>query len=763
MLAYLGGERSVLAPPSRPAVFVPAAPRPAPATISSTGGAVTHGRASAASAAIARLTAAAKAPIGSTPPVAQAGQYQPPPNGSAAPPINSVVQISGIPPNSNATNDAINGATSFGRATLTDHLISLVEDRTGYPRDMLGMNQNLEADLGIDSIKRVEIVGALLKWLPAEVRSKAADLGEALNREKTLGGILDLLWSKIGAEAGVPARPFDVTGADVSTACARPPRFLMVAHAEELPQPVTAALPAGTYVITEDGAGMAAALARLVEAAGGQAKLIFAGPRALDEFDSDTEKSGADRIVGFIHLAPFGTEPIALASDPSAWRAAVQTNELFPHQFLRRVTSLQQQGRILLVSGLGGTFGRSPAASTDFRIAGGGPALAKTLHQECPGVIAKAIDLPRDRPMSELATLLFAELATAGGRIEVGYPDGKRTIFRTEASEIERKSPYRDALPDGAVVLATGGARGITAEVLHALARPGITIVLAGRSALPEPELPELAEIKTEHALRAHLITRARMFGLAPRPRDIEQKLQAILSNREMNANIAELRAAGAEVLYRSADLRDPDLTAALVSEIYARYGRLDGVIHGAGVIEDKRIIDKEADSWLQVVETKTMSAFTIASALDPRKLRFFVLFGSVAGRYGNSGQADYGTANELLNRFAWQLRALWPPTVKIAVLNWGPWRSGRHGSGMVSGETMRKFEAMGVRPIEPGGGAVACRDEILHGPIDDVEIVLGEGPWEQREAAQAVYNRGTTTAARLTSSSLLAGSELSV
>ena len=59
-----------------------------------------------------------------------------------------------------------NGKGELGRPALTDLLLGLVEDRTGYPRDMLGMDQSLEADLGIDSIKRVEIVGALLKALP---------------------------------------------------------------------------------------------------------------------------------------------------------------------------------------------------------------------------------------------------------------------------------------------------------------------------------------------------------------------------------------------------------------------------------------------------------------------------------------------------------------------------------------------------------------------------------------------------------------------
>ena len=445
--------------------------------------------------------------------------------------------------------------------------------------------------------------------------------------------------------------------------------------------------------------------------------------------------------------------------DPSAWRAAVKTNELFPHQFVRHFSSFQASGRILLVSGLGGAFGRGASAGAELRVAGGGPALAKTLREEWPDVMAKAVDLPRDRSARELADLLFAELAVAGGRIEVGYPDGRRTVFRTEAADIDLIAASRDALPDGAVILATGGARGITAEVLHTLARPGITLWLAGRSPLRAPEDPALAELKTNAALRAHLFAQARAASQAPRPRDIEQQVQTTLRNREISANIAALRAAGAEVIYRVADVRNVKEVTTLAAEIYARHGRLDGVIHGAGLIEDKMIVDKDAESWLRVVETKALSAFTLAQAVRPETLRFFIMFGSVAGRYGNSGQADYGVANELLNRFAWQLRALWPQTAKVAVLNWGPWLGTRHGTGMVSRETRRKFEAKGVQLIEPNGGALVCREEILHGPIEDVEIIVGEGPWEKHETNQSTIHTSDIAASTpLPSLPLLAG-----
>jgi len=765
MLAYLnGGEPTVRSvrpvfQATRPAAV---APRPMPSPPPQAERPLTNGPAAAA---IARLAAAAKAPVAPAKPAVQAQPHSPAQNDPAAPRGNggAPVPVSGGAPTNSATMNggATNGTAPFGRATITDKLISLVEDRTGYPRDMLGMDQNLEADLGIDSIKRVEILGALLKWLPADAQAKTADLGDALNGQKTLNGILDLLWSKIGSEAGVPTRPFDLTGADApaARACARPPRFRLVAHAEDLPRPVPTTLPAGTYVITDDGVGLAPALADLIKAAGARPKIVPADLDVPEKFAAEAGKSGDDKVVGFVHLASFGAQPIAPGSDPSAWRAAVQSNELLPHQFVRCVSSLQARGRVLLVSGLGGAFGRGASAGAELRIAGGGPALAKTLREEWPEVMAKAIDLPRDRTARELAGLLFAELAFAGGRIEVGYPNGRRTIFRTEPAEIDLSSAPRDALPDGAVILATGGARGITAEVLHPLARPGVTLVLAGRSLLPEPETSALAELKTDGALRAYLIAQARTAGQAPRPRDIEQQVQAILRNREISANIAEFRATGAEVVYRIADVRKADEAAALISEIYARYGRLDGVIHGAGLIEDKMIVDKDADSWLRVVETKAFSAFTIASALKPEGLRFFILFGSVAGRYGNSGQADYAVANELLNRLAWQLRALWPQTVKITVLNWGPWLGTRHGAGMVSDETRRKFEAKGVHLVEPAGGALVCRDEILHGPSDDVEIVIGQALWETREIEQSAILPGDIeTSAPMASSPLLAG-----
>jgi hypothetical protein len=79
----------------------------------------------------------------------------------------------------------------IGREELTARLLQIVCQRTGYPPEMLGLDLDLEADLGIDSIKRVEILGSLSG---ADGEGGLAVEMEKLTGIKTLRGIIDCLW-----------------------------------------------------------------------------------------------------------------------------------------------------------------------------------------------------------------------------------------------------------------------------------------------------------------------------------------------------------------------------------------------------------------------------------------------------------------------------------------------------------------------------------------------------------------------------------------
>ena len=178
--------------------------------------------------------------------------------------------------------------------------------------------------------------------------------------------------------------------------------------------------------------------------------------------------------------------------------------------------------------------------------------------------------------------------------------------------------------------------------------------------------------------------------------------------------------------------------------DIYKQHGRIDGVVHGAGVIEDKLLADKTDESWSRVVETKVIGLLLLQKYIRPELLRFFTVFGSVAGRYGNSGQSDYATANELMSRLCCQLKAQWPKQVNVRSFCWGPWGKTKFGAGMVTAETEAKFAKKGVFLVSPEMGRPIFRYELTSGDASPVEIICGRGPWEQYEASRSAVEMET-------------------
>jgi len=489
-------------------------------------------------------------------------------------------------------------------------------------------------------------------------------------------------------------------------------------EAEALPDGL-ARLPEGRYLIAGGPAPLVAALEKGIAGMGGTPVSLGLDDAAVAE----------GPFAGLIHLGAVGVAPADLA-DPAGWMPALEASEMSAWRIAAAHAAGLATGRVILATALGGSFARDGGALT---IAGGAPGLAKSLREEWPETRAKAVDLDPGEEVEAQAVHILAELGLGDGRLEVGYPAGARTIFRSVGEDTGAAALD---LPESPVILATGGARGITAECLAPFAAPGVTFVLLGRSALPGPEDAATAGLDAG-GLRRHLATAAKKAGEKPTPAGIEKRLFRLQCDREIRANLADLQAAGATIDYRTADVGDAGAVADTVAAVLKDHGRIDGVIHGAGVIEDKRITDKTADSWLRVVGPKVLGMLALAAALDSARPRFFAVFASVAGRYGNSGQTDYAAANEVMNRMAAQLAARWEGARVVAV-NWGPWDATRHGEGMVSDAVRAKFAAQGVALVDATGGAQALHDEILNGPLADSAVVLGAGPWETHESDRA-------------------------
>jgi NAD(P)-dependent dehydrogenase (short-subunit alcohol dehydrogenase family) len=217
----------------------------------------------------------------------------------------------------------------------------------------------------------------------------------------------------------------------------------------------------------------------------------------------------------------------------------------------------------------------------------------------------------------------------------------------------------------------------------------------------------------------------------------IETRYQRLCREREIRKNITAMQGAGATVKYYSVNVCDEQAFGNLIEEVYRSYGRLDGIIHGAGIIEDKLVADKAPESFDRVYNTKVDSAFVLAKKVKADSLRFLVFFSSVAGRFGNQGQADYVAANEVLNKLAAYLDGQW--SGRVVSINWGPWAK----TGMVTRHVEKQFAQQGVHLIQPNAGRLMFEKEISLAPKGDIEVTIGQMQNEELEARSSFSDCG--------------------
>jgi hypothetical protein len=348
------------------------------------------------------------------------------------------------------------------------------------------------------------------------------------------------------------------------------------------------------------------------------------------------------------------------------------------------------------VTGLGGRLGLDGSARA---WTAGLAGLAKTAALEWPTAGVKAIDVATDGASpSEIARRVADELLRGGPEIEVALgADGAR---RTPVSVVADAAPGAVPIGRGDVVLVSGGARGVTASCVLALAAASkASFVLLGRSSLVV-ESSRVAAATDDAAIKRALLADAKDAGEKVVPSELGARASLVLASREIRETVAAIVKAGGQARYVPADVRDRAALSAELDRVRAEWGPVRGLVHGAGVIADRRLEDKTAAQVARVIDTKLdgLAALLEVTAGDP--LRAIVLFSSVAGRTGNTGQADYAAANESLNRIA-ALEAARRPGCRVVSIGWGPWEG-----GMVTPALHEMFVKRGVVlvPLVEGG-----------------------------------------------------------
>ncbi len=392
-----------------------------------------------------------------------------------------------------------------------------------------------------------------------------------------------------------------------------------------------------------------------------------------------------DRIAG---LSPLSGMVIALCQGGSGrLRSMADVSRLLRGLFLLLKTFLQSPAKKFVVL----IHSREESETLGRLLAEGMLGLFLSAAQEHASVQFRTLEIDRD---TDLRVALRGALDRGCTVVEIIHRDGR--VFTSEghlAPSVFGDSSSLNLSP-GDVVVMSGGATGISAHLARCLVPFTPRLVFLGRTPLDPGIHP--AKPCPEHSS-------SEAFTFDHRASEIARTL-------------ADLHSSGIEATYHTCDVTDPEAVRAIMGKVASRYGKIDGIIHGAGVLRDGPLSQMTPDDFSMVTDVKFLGAWNLFSAAEGTGLRFFVGISSAAAIQGNLGQANYSAANRMMSALLRTLRRK-SGAIRFKALMLPP----VEGAGMAEDpevrELMKRKGAAYIHVNELAG--LFCR-ELFVAPADD-------------------------------------------
>ena len=647
---------------------------------------------------------------------------------------------------------SITGNSLIEEEEIKTLVLSKVSEKTGYPVEMLDIDLDLEADLGIDTVKQAELF-ATIRTHYGIPRREDLRLSEYNTLAKVIGFIQDSLksLSAVQSEKTEPVLNRDLvveaspTGMDkkdvsVNTLPVDPPidsiekevlqEYLCQVN-RYVPLPVLRpkmelCTPTGLklddncrVLVISDHGQVGNNLSRQLRSRKVQVINWKSSRIKTETISKDLEIALAEGpINGVFFLPALDPEPLLAEMTLETWQGCLDQRITTLYTLFH---SLPDQPFLICGTRMGGLHGYTSQGATA-PMGGSVSGFAKALAQERPDSFVKIVDFSNEDKPASVATRLIDEALSDPGVIEVG---GENNL-RYSIGLVEKPCmPDSDKLTDaGAVFLVSGGSGGILGPVLIDLARSNLgTYYLLGRSPLPDSSDPDLDRVMTDRiALKNDLMKRMAQDKKKVTPVEVEQKLTSLERAASTLATMKRITDAGGKAHYLKCDVTDPTAVKEVVHSILTTEGQVDTLIHAAGLEHSRKLESKPFAEFHSVFSVKADGFFNLFKALEDNKRlpKNVILFSSVAGRFGNSGQTDYSAANDLLSKIASSFHNQYPD-IRCITLDWGAWAE----VGMASrGNIPSLMKIAGIGMLQPSEAAPLVRTELVSNP-GDCEVVL--------------------------------------
>jgi acyl transferase domain-containing protein/acyl carrier protein/NAD(P)-dependent dehydrogenase (short-subunit alcohol dehydrogenase family) len=449
----------------------------------------------------------------------------------------------------------------------------------------------------------------------------------------------------------------------------------------------------------------------------------------LDQTLAEVEHLWAAQPAKYLFLMTGRDDNAGNIFDPAVMHERRQQSMLLPFFVAQRWYKLLNgqpalgKGTIVAAVSLGGDFGFGGKVVTPD--GGALDGLLKALHiedsrRETSLVRAKVIDAPANEPPAALADAILRELAANEPEVEVSWSSNVRRVVRPLPAPSAGRA--NRSVPRGGVWVVTGGARGITAIAALGLARRhGWKLHLVGKSPAPITDAPWRAYSEAEmKKLKTTLARQAVAEGRSP-----SEAWDRVMKDVEIFKNLQQFADVGVQATYHSCDISNRDALAAVLDKVRRQDGPIQGIMHGAGLIDPGRFESKRREFVTALISTKFDGAVNLMSLTRQDPLKYFVGFGSISGRFGGNGLSDYAAGNDVMSKAIDWFRAQ-RPECATGTIHWESWE----GSGMA---TLPRFafgpkSVMNMKYMTPEEGVERLDQELQAGlPESEVLYTFGD------------------------------------
>jgi len=184
------------------------------------------------------------------------------------------------------------------------------------------------------------------------------------------------------------------------------------------------------------------------------------------------------------------------------------------------------------------------------------------------------------------------------------------------------------------------------------------------------------------------------------------------------NEAIRRMKAAGTNVLVIQGDIARPADVLSALCTLGATMPELRGIIHAAGVLEDRTLLELSEENFRNVFGPKVDGAWNLHTFSLNHSLDFFVMYSSGAGLFGSPGQANYAAANAFVDALAQARFARGLPAISI---QWGAFSE--VGLAVQQENRGARINSRGLANLSPADGLRAL-EQILQRPRAHVGVL---------------------------------------